>query len=153
MRRKMAAPRFDKEIGQDFPQMVAFFAFLHHIAAFALVAALTVELALTKGELTLQSARKIPLYDLVFGIAASVVLIVGLLRVFYFEKGADYYFHNAAFHTKLSLYVIVASSLSILRSSFCLGESPYDEDKFRRSILANCARSASFCIWNSSVSF
>jgi putative membrane protein len=33
---------------------------------------------------------------------------VGLIRVVYFEKGAAYYFHNAAFIGKLSLFVIVA---------------------------------------------
>jgi putative membrane protein len=38
---------------------------------------------------------------------------VGLLRVFYFEKGADYYFHSHAFLTKLSVFIAVAL-LSIL---------------------------------------
>jgi len=33
---------------------------------------------------------------------------VGLLRVFYFEKGAAYYFHSAPFLAKLSLFVIIA---------------------------------------------
>jgi putative membrane protein len=88
--------------------MTVFFAFLHHIAAFALVAALTVELALINGDLTVRSARKIQLYDMVLGIAALVVLVAGLLRVFYFEKGADYYFHNLAFILKFALFVIVA---------------------------------------------
>jgi len=37
-----------------------------------------------------------------------VLLVVGLLRVFYFEKGADYYFHSLAFMTKFSVFIAVA---------------------------------------------
>lgn len=88
--------------------MSALFAFLHHIAAFALVAALTVEFVLINSDLTLQSARKIQRFDLIFGIAALVVFVAGLLRVFYFENGAYYYFHNVFFIAKLSLFVMVA---------------------------------------------
>jgi len=83
------------------------FAFLHHLAAFVLLAALFLELVLVKGELTAWSARKILLYDRVYGIAAGVLLIAGSLRVAYFEKGAHYYFHNLAFLVKISLFVLV----------------------------------------------
>ena len=44
---------------------------------------------------------------MIFGISAGVLLLVGLARVFYFEKGATYYFHTWTFHAKLSLFVIV----------------------------------------------
>ena len=87
--------------------MTPFFAFLHHLAAFGLVAALAVEFVLIRGELTLGTARKLRLVDMVFGISSGVVLAVGLLRVFYFEKGASYYFHSAPFIAKLSLFAIV----------------------------------------------
>ena len=36
-----------------------------------------------------------------------MLLVVRLLRVFYFEKGAYYYFHTWTFIAKLSLFVIV----------------------------------------------
>jgi putative membrane protein len=88
--------------------MTSFFAFLHHVAAFALVAALVVEFVLIKEDLTLKSTRKLQLADLAFGISAGIVLVVGLLRVFYFEKGASYYFHSGPFIAKLSLFIIVA---------------------------------------------
>ncbi|MGH8730060.1 MAG: DUF2214 family protein [Burkholderiales bacterium] len=88
--------------------MSSLLAFLHHVAAFALVAALVVEFVLIKGVVTPANARKIALTDLVFGVSAGVVLVVGLLRVFYFEKGADYYFHSAPFIAKVSLFVIIA---------------------------------------------
>ena len=88
--------------------MIVLSAFLHHLAAFALVAAIAVEFVLLKGELTLWSARRLQVADMVLGIAATVLLLVGLARVFWFEKGAAYYFHNHAFLTKFSLFIIVA---------------------------------------------
>ena len=88
--------------------MIVLFAFLHHLAAFTLVAAVVVEFVLLKGDLTLWSARRLQVADTVLGIAATILLIAGLTRVFWFEKGAAYYFHNHAFLTKLSLFVIVA---------------------------------------------
>lgn len=87
--------------------MTTLFAFFHHVAAFTLVGALAVEFVLIRGELTLATARKLPIVDMVLGIAAGVLLVVGLARVFWFEKGADYYFHSHAFLTKLSLFVII----------------------------------------------
>ena len=33
--------------------------------------------------------------------------MIGLSRVFFFEKGADYYFHSHAFLAKFSLFVVV----------------------------------------------
>jgi putative membrane protein len=88
--------------------MNSLFAFLHHIAAFALVAALVVEFVLIRDELSAKSARKILVADLALAISATVILVVGLLRVFYFEKGPSYYFQNTSFIAKLTLFVLVA---------------------------------------------
>jgi len=88
--------------------MTILFAFLHHLMAFTLVGALAVEFVLVKQELTVTTARKLAVTDAVLGASATVLLVVGLLRVFYFEKGAAYYFHNHAFLTKFSLFVVVA---------------------------------------------
>lgn len=88
--------------------MTALFAFLHHLAAFALVAALAVEFALVRGELTMERARQLRIADAVYGASAGFVLVIGLLRVFYFEKGAAYYFHSLPFVAKLALFVVVA---------------------------------------------
>lgn len=87
--------------------MSPLFAFLHHVAAFALVAALALEFVLIKAELDARTARRLQLADMVFGASSGVVLVVGLLRVYYFEKGAAYYMHSAPFIAKLSLFVVV----------------------------------------------
>jgi putative membrane protein len=87
--------------------MTSLFAFLHHIAAFTLFAALVVELILIREVLTVGTARRLQVADMVFGISAGVLIVVGLLRVFYFEKGAYYYFHTWTFIAKLTLFLIV----------------------------------------------
>ena len=87
--------------------MAALFAFLHHVSAFTLFAAIVVEFALIRSTLTVENARKILLYDMILGISALVLLLVGLLRVFYFEKGAAYYFHSIPFIAKLSLFAAI----------------------------------------------
>jgi putative membrane protein len=87
--------------------MTSLFAFLHHIAAFTLFAALVVELILIREVLTVGTARRLQVADMVFGISAGVLIVVGLLRVFYFEKGAYYYFHTWTFIAKLALFVII----------------------------------------------
>jgi putative membrane protein len=85
----------------------AIFAFVHHLAAFTVVATLVTEHALFAPVLPLELARKLRRIDLYYGISAAVLVVVGLLRVFYFEKGASYYFADAWFITKLATFVIV----------------------------------------------
>lgn len=121
--------------------MPAFFAFLHHIAAFTLVAALVLEFVLIKDEFNIKTARKLQIADIVFGASAGVVLIVGFLRVFYFEKGASYYFHSLPFIAKLTLFTLIGL-LSIYptveflswRKSLKAGRLPLVSDGKRRLI-------------------
>lgn len=84
----------------------ALMAFLHHLAAFTVVAALAVEVALFKPPLSVVQARRLQRTDLIFGVAAGVVFIVGLLRVAYFEKGPGYYWRDAFFLIKVSAFIL-----------------------------------------------
>jgi putative membrane protein len=123
--------------------MSTLFAFLHHVCAFTLVSALAIEFALIHGELTLSSARGLQVTDMVYGIAAGALLVIGLLRVFFFEKGADYYFHSHAFLTKLSIFIVVGL-LSIVptleflswRGALQAGQVPAIDGKKLRLITA-----------------
>ncbi len=85
----------------------ALFAFMHHVAAFALVTTLAFELVLMRDTLTLSSARKLMVVDMIYGISAGVVLVIGFARVVYYEKGATYYFHSVPFIAKLSLFALI----------------------------------------------
>ena len=84
-------------------------AYLHHLAAFLVVATLMVELVLLKGELTPTTARSVLRMDMVYGIAATVLLVVGFVRVFYTEKGSAYYFDSGSFLVKLVLFIVVGA--------------------------------------------
>jgi putative membrane protein len=123
--------------------MASLFAFLHHVAAFLLFAALVVEFVLVRDALTLASARRILLADLVFGVASGVLLVVGLTRVFHFEKGATYYFHTWTFIAKLSLFVLVGLASIVptreflsWRKALRTGEVPQPSPAKLRSVRA-----------------
>ena len=88
--------------------MTVTFAFLHHIAAFALVAGIALEFVLIRLPIDAANARRLALTDAVVGLSAGTLLVVGWLRVFFFEKGTEYYFHNVAFIAKMGLFVAVA---------------------------------------------
>lgn len=84
-----------------------FIAFLHHLVAFTLVATLVYEYLLLRKPVTLDSARALVNADRIYGISAVLLLLLGGLRVFYFEKGAHYYFHSGPFIAKLVLFALV----------------------------------------------
>lgn len=119
----------------------ALLAFLHHLAAFVVFGALMVELVLVKGQLTPGSARTVLRMDAAYGVAATVLLIIGFLRVFYTEKGAPYYFHSTAFIAKITLFAVVGL-LSIYPTVQFMGwrkalkaqQAPVLEDSRRRTI-------------------
>lgn len=121
--------------------MAAFVAFLHHIAAFALVAALVVEFVLIRDPPTPVAARRIRAADMIYGAAAGSVLLAGLLRVFYFEKGSAYYLGSVPFIAKMTLFVTVAL-LSIYptvvfnswRKPLRQGQVPVVSDQQRRRL-------------------
>jgi putative membrane protein len=85
----------------------ALFAFVHFAAVFGIFSTVAYELLTMSRAPSLADARRIQLCDRWYGISAGVVLVVGLLRVGYFEKGVAFYQANPFFHAKLTLFVIV----------------------------------------------
>lgn len=86
----------------------ALVALAHHLAAFTLVAALAAEHLLFRARLDAPAARRLRAVDAVYGLSAGVLLVAGLLRVFYFEKGLQYYLGNPWFVAKMALFVALA---------------------------------------------
>lgn len=82
-------------------------AFAHHLAAFAIAATLVVELIALRGELTVASARRLLNADRIYGIAAVAIIVIGIARVVWFEKGATYYLHSAPFIAKMILFAAI----------------------------------------------
>lgn len=85
----------------------ALLAYVHHLAAFALVAILFVEMALCKLGMSPAQVRTLTRYDGLYGAFAAVLLVVGTMRVFWGIKGAQFYAHNPAFHAKVGLFIII----------------------------------------------
>jgi putative membrane protein len=81
---------------------------LHHLAAFTVVAMLAVEVATFKPPFSILQARRLQRVDLIFGISAVTLLAVGLMRVFWFEKGPTYYWHDLYFSIKFTAFIIAA---------------------------------------------
>src|SRR5574338_1504766 len=82
-------------------------AFLHHLMAFTLVACVVYEFIAYRKGLGIEEVRRIQRADLLYGISAGLLLIVGLLRVFFFEKGPAYYSHNPFFWLKMDAFLVV----------------------------------------------
>lgn len=85
----------------------AFFAFLHFLAVFGIVSTLFLEWQTMSPAPTHAEAKRMQLADRWFGIFAMVILVVGFLRVYYFEKGKAFYLSNPFFQAKLLLFVVI----------------------------------------------
>lgn len=85
----------------------AVMAFLHHLFAFTLVACVVYEFIAYRKGLALEETHRIQRVDLFYGISAGLLLIVGLLRVFFFEKGAAFYSQSPFFWVKMGAFLIV----------------------------------------------
>jgi putative membrane protein len=90
----------------------ALVAYGHYLGIMLMYAALATETLTLKKELTLREAWRVSMADAVYGIAATLVLVTGILRVMYFGKGADYYLHQPVFWAKVAVFAVV-SVLSI----------------------------------------
>lgn len=85
----------------------ALMAFLHHILAFTLTACIVYEFIAYRKNMGIAEMRRIQRADLVYGIAAGLLLIVGVLRVFFFEKGPNFYMNNPFFWVKMNAFLVM----------------------------------------------
>jgi putative membrane protein len=84
----------------------AVFAFLHFLAAFGVFATVFLEWQTMSRAPTYAEARRIQRCDTWYGLFAATVLIAGFLRVYYFEKGSEFYLANPFFYAKLALFLV-----------------------------------------------
>ena len=85
----------------------ALMAFLHHVLAFTLTACLVYEFIAYRRNMGIAEIRRIQRVDLAFGISAGLLLLIGLLRVFFFEKGLNFYMNNPFFWVKMVAFLLV----------------------------------------------
>ena len=81
--------------------------------------------------------------DGVYGTAGTLVLITGLLRVFYFAKDPSFYSHNPVFWVKISIFFIVGllSLYPTISYVLWIGDlqqnTPPEISEFRANAIAN----------------
>ena len=88
--------------------MHTFIQYIHVLGIMILMGSLIAEYLIAKMKITKESIRMLSITNSMFLISLVVVLISGLFRWFMFGKGNDFYMTNPFFHTKLTLYIIMA---------------------------------------------
>jgi putative membrane protein len=85
----------------------------HHLMVFALVAIIAVEFALLRPGLSGVALRRIAGLDAAYGIVAGLIVAIGLCRVYFGIKGADFYHSNPWFWSKMAAFAVIGG-LSII---------------------------------------
>ena len=85
-----------------------FIRYAHFLAIFAMFSLLSVQHLLLKNRVEAALMKKISIIDAAYGVSALLVLLAGLGLWFHGGKAAGFYSHNWIFHTKLTLFVVVA---------------------------------------------
>lgn len=85
----------------------------HHLLAFGLVSMLVTQSALLSRTIDGPTLRRLSGVDCGLGMVATLLLVVGLARVFHGIKGAEFYLHNPWFHAKVGAFAL-AALLSLL---------------------------------------
>jgi len=91
-------------------------AYAHHLAVFGLVGLLFAEFVLVRPGLSGPRLMQVSGIDRAYGSFAVLVIVAGVLRVFFGAAGPGFYFTNPVFWTKIALFVLVG--LLSLRPTF-----------------------------------
>ena len=82
-------------------------AILHHLAIVTLIVLLAIEFALLKPGLTGCDLRRLIKVDAFYGASAGLVIAVGICRVIWGAKGADFYLSNPWFWAKMASFAAI----------------------------------------------
>jgi putative membrane protein len=85
----------------------AIFAFLHFAAVFGIFCTVFLEWQTMTPTPNYVEARRMQRCDLWYGIFAGIVLVVGFMRVYHFEKGHAFYSASPFYYVKLALFLLV----------------------------------------------
>ncbi len=81
--------------------------YIHFISIFLLFSTLLLSLITLKEKMVRKSLLLLVKADLSFGIFAITTVATGVLRLFFFGKGVDYYLSNPVFIAKITLFILV----------------------------------------------
>ena len=82
-------------------------AYAHYLSIFCTLSLLVAEFALFRPRMAAGTVRLLPRLDLLYLVAVVAIIVTGLLRVFFFAKGAAFYQASEFFWIKMALFVIV----------------------------------------------
>lgn len=87
----------------------AILAYIHILAILTMVVFISSEAALCRSEwMNARVVQRLGRLDLIYGIAAVLVLLSGLARTYWGYKGGGWYWTNWLLHLKLGMFVVVA---------------------------------------------
>lgn len=82
-------------------------AIAHHLAVFTLVAIFAAEFALIRPGLSGARIGQLARIDAAYGAVAGIVIVVGIVRIFFGAVDASYYWGNHAFWGKMAAFIIM----------------------------------------------
>ena len=82
-------------------------AILHHLAIVSLIALLAFESALLRPGITPDNLSRVTRIDAAYGATAGLVIVVGVCRVIWGIKGADFYLSNPWFWAKMTSFALI----------------------------------------------
>lgn len=82
-------------------------AYLHFLGIMILMATLLAEHVILQPNMTRLHLQRLAITDLIYGIAAVIVLLTGILRFAHFGKGMPFYLGNPLFYIKVGAFLLV----------------------------------------------
>ncbi|MDG4881096.1 DUF2214 family protein [Mesorhizobium sp. WSM4884] len=82
-------------------------AIAHHLLVFSLAGIIGAEFVLVRGELEATTLKRLAGIDRHYGIIATLIVVVGICRVFFGLKGWEFYVYNWVFWAKMVAFIIV----------------------------------------------
>tara|TARA_B100000676_G_C17631673_1_gene606934 strand:- start:36 stop:494 length:459 start_codon:yes stop_codon:yes gene_type:complete len=85
-----------------------FWASVHYLGILLLFGFLFAELLLWRTGISERNVRTLLVLDMAYGLSALAVLVSGIARAGWTEKGWDFYLSNPWFHGKVTLFILIA---------------------------------------------
>ena len=82
-------------------------AIAHHLAIFGLAAILATEATLVRRGMDVDDVRRVAAIDAWYGLAAGLIIVVGVARVVYGGKGWLFYVSSPFFWAKMAAFAVV----------------------------------------------
>jgi putative membrane protein len=82
-------------------------AYLHHLAVFGVVGLMFAELVLVRPGLSGNQLVRVGKLDGAYGFFSGLVIVAGVLRVLFGEKGWGFYSISHVFWTKMALFLLI----------------------------------------------